>query len=118
MCRKSRKESSAAALEARTVSAMIRMYCHARHKPGRGLCAVCSELNDYALTRISRCAFGRGKPACERCPVHCFAPDKRAKIQKVMRYAGPRMPWRHPLLAIRHLLRSRLCPPPKPGKRS
>jgi hypothetical protein len=30
----------------------------------------------------------------------------RARIQTVMRYAGPRMLWRHPVLALRHFVRS------------
>ncbi len=30
--------------------------------------------------------------------------DMRVRVRAVMRYAGPRMLWRHPALAIRHLL--------------
>jgi hypothetical protein len=31
----------------------------------------------------------------------------RAQVKEVMRYAGPRMLWKHPALAVRHLIRSR-----------
>jgi len=42
------------------------------------------------------------KPTCARCPVHCYRPAMRTEVQQVMRYAGPRMLWRHPWLALRH----------------
>jgi len=94
-------------LEARTVAVMIRIYCRARHGAAGGLCPECDELLAYAQERISKCAFGEDKPVCSHCSMHCFSPGMRRRIQVVMRYAGPRMAWRHPILAIRHLLRSR-----------
>ena len=33
--------------------------------------------------------------------------DRRAKIRAVMRWAGPRMLFVHPVLAVRHLLETR-----------
>jgi hypothetical protein len=94
-------------LEARTVAVMIRIHCRAHHGATGELCSACSELLVYARCRISRCTFGDKKPVCSHCSVHCFAPEMRQRIQEVMRYAGPRMIWRHPFLAIRHLLCSR-----------
>ncbi len=94
-------------LEARTVEAMIRIHCRARHGGAPGLCADCSGLLAYALERIERCPFGIDKPVCNRCTVHCYQPVLREKIKAAMRFSGPRMLWRHPLLAIRHLVRSR-----------
>ncbi len=94
-------------LEARTVAAMIRIYCRDLHGSDADLCDECARLLGYAQERISNCAFGEDKPVCNHCHVHCFSPEMRARIQTVMRHAGPRMPWRHPVLAIRHLLRSR-----------
>jgi hypothetical protein len=38
-------------------------------------------------------------------------------MKDVMRYAGPRMLWRHPLLAIRHLWIERQGAPPWPPRR-
>lgn len=68
------------------------------------MCAECEALLDYAGLRLSRCRFGAEKPTCGNCPVHCYQRNRREQIKAVMRYAGPRMLWRHPLLALRHCL--------------
>lgn len=100
--------------EWRTIRAMVRIYCR-RHHGGRGeLCAECAELFDYARQRLERCPFGEDKPTCARCPIHCYKPSQRKRARAVMRFAGPRMLWRHPILAIRHLLDGRRRPPPRP----
>lgn len=59
---------------------------------------------DYAALRLERCRFGVEKPTCARCPVHCYQRARREQVKRVMRYAGPRMIWRHPLLCLRHWL--------------
>ena len=93
--------------EIRTVEVMIGMYCRAHHGDPGGLCADCADLLNYARQRIIACPFGTGKPVCNQCRVHCYQPAMRARITEVMRYAGPRMLRRHPVLALRHLFRSR-----------
>lgn len=90
--------------ERRTVAAMIRLYCNHQHGRSRQLCVECAALWDYVQLRLERCAFQKNKPTCAKCPVHCYQPARRTQIQAVMRYAGPRMLWRHPVLAIRHVL--------------
>lgn len=87
-----------------TVRLMIELYCRDHHG-GKELCAACHELADYAAKRITKCPFGGKKLACSDCASHCFKPEKREQIREVMRYAGPRMVWRHPLLALDHLKR-------------
>ena len=47
---------------------------------------------------------GTGKPTCSKCPVHCYKPEMRDRIREVMRYAGPRMYKRHPILTFFHVL--------------
>lgn len=89
---------------------MIRMHCRARHGAAGGLCAECSVLLAYAEERIAHCPFGAGKPVCNQCSVHCYKPEMRERIQTAMRFSGPRMIWRHPVLAVRHLLRSKRAP--------
>ena len=86
---------------------MIRIYCRAHHAGSDGLCRSCEELFAYARQRIEKCPFGTDKPVCNTCPVHCYLPERQKRIKEVMRYAGPRMLRTHPLLAIRHLLRSK-----------
>ena len=93
--------------ERQTVEVMIRIFCRAHHRVRNGLCGECAELLAYASERIGKCRFGVRKPVCNRCAVHCFRPAMRTRIQEVMRYAGPRMLWSHPVLAVRHLLRSK-----------
>jgi hypothetical protein len=91
------------AREWKTMAAMIRLYCRHQHR-GSGLCPECRQLLEYARVRLRRCRFGAEKPTCARCPVHCYQRARRERIKEVMRYAGPRMLWRHPFLSLRHWL--------------
>jgi len=50
---------------------------------------------------MSRCPFGPDKPTCAKCPIHCYKPQVRERVREVMRFAGPRMLLRHPVLAVR-----------------
>jgi hypothetical protein len=90
--------------EKRTVEAMVRIACRGRHGTQDELCGECEKLLDYALDRLAKCPFQPRKPTCAQCPIHCYRPGMRDRIQAVMRYAGPRMLFRHPLLAIAHLV--------------
>jgi hypothetical protein len=89
------------AREKRTIAAMIDIYCKSRHAAAPP-CDECRELLEYAYCRLERCPFGEDKSTCNRCPVHCYRPDRRERIRQVMRFAGPRMLYRHPVLAILH----------------
>ncbi len=104
------------AREAATVKVMIRDYCRHVHAGG-DLCPACRELNDYALEKLWKCPFGEGKTVCSRCLVHCYRPGMRQRIRVVMRYAGPRMIYCHPLRAVRHLLDKRRKSPLKTDKK-
>lgn len=91
--------------EKKVVSKMIHIYCRAHHgKPTDGLCDECRQLAEFALARLDNCRKGENKPTCRKCTTHCYAPAKREAIRIVMRYAGPRMLWHHPVAAIRHLI--------------
>jgi len=90
--------------EKKTADAMIRLYCSGQHGTRSGLCADCREVSDYAMKRLEKCPFQERKTTCGNCRVHCYKPAMREKIREVMRYAGPRMIYRHPLLAFFHLL--------------
>ncbi len=97
--------------EKKTIGIMIKINCNSHHHTKEKLCDECQELLDYALLRVNRCPFSENKPTCEKCLVHCYIPEKREKIRVVMRYAGPRMIWNHPILAILHLIDSLRKPP-------
>jgi len=88
--------------ERKTLEAMIGLYCRDRHGIRDGLCPDCAELAEYARQRLLKCPFGEGKTTCAKCPVHCYRPAMRERIRQVMRHAGPRMPYRHPLMTLRH----------------
>ena len=90
--------------ERQTVAAMVALSCRGRHRSGPGLCEACRDLLTFAEFRLQRCPHGPDKPTCARCPVHCYKPDRRAQIREVMRHAGPRMLWSHPVLTLRHWL--------------
>jgi hypothetical protein len=98
--------------ESKTVAVMITDYCR-NHHPEDKRCLECAELLDYALERLKKCPFQEGKTTCAKCPVHCYQPDMREKIRIVMRYAGPRMLYRHPILAIFHIIDGRRKQPIK-----
>lgn len=91
--------------ERKTVAKMIGIFCRQNHGPAPGtLCDDCRRLLDYALLRLTHCPFQEGKTTCGNCPIHCYKPEMKEKIRAVMGFAGPRMAWAHPLLAIGHLL--------------
>lgn len=93
--------------EADTVLAMVRIYCHGHHgTQGQELCEKCRELVDYAFKRLSCCPFKESKPVCAKCKVHCYKPAYREEMARVMRFAGPRVVFKHPLLSLEHLWKS------------
>jgi hypothetical protein len=95
------------AREWQTIATMIRCYCRGHHAAVTTLCPECQGLLDYAAVRLERCHFGSEKPTCVKCPVHCYQRERREQIRAVMRYAGPRMLWQHPILSVRHWLDAR-----------
>jgi hypothetical protein len=103
--------------EVKTMTAMIRLYCRGhRHGRSGALCSDCDALLDYATRRTERCLFGDAKPTCANCVVHCYSAEKREGIRTVMRWAGPRMLFRHPFLSVMHLLDGKRPAPTLPAK--
>lgn len=102
------------ARELRTLRAMLRIHCRRRHGKDVADCEACRALERYAERRLAACPFGGDKPTCANCAVHCYAPAQREQVKAVMRYAGPRMLLRYPLLAVAHVLDGRRPAPPRP----
>ncbi|MFI3314831.1 MAG: nitrous oxide-stimulated promoter family protein [Rikenellaceae bacterium] len=90
--------------EKHTVAKMIEIYCRDNHKT-QTICTECSELLQYAHSRLERCPFGEKKGVCNKCKVHCYKPPMRSKISEVMRYSGKRMMLYSPSAALWHLWR-------------
>ena len=101
---------------------MLRIYCRDHHGAApngeTALCAECASLQDYAQKRLVGCTYGADKPTCVNCPIHCYGRRQREAMRAVMRYAGPRMLWRHPLLAVAHLIDGRRPAPPRPNSQA
>jgi len=103
--------------ERKTIESMFAIYCRDQHAaPSGELCGECQALQDYALQRLERCPFQENKPTCANCAVHCYKPEMREQVRQVMRYAGPRMLLRHPVLAVRHLMDGKRHTPALPKR--
>ncbi len=95
-------------METDTIEKMILLYCIATHETeANELCSGCRNLLDYARQRIDKCFYGDRKPVCSKCKIHCYKPEMRNKIKEVMRYAGPRMLLKSPVLSVRYMYRKR-----------
>jgi hypothetical protein len=71
-----------------TLDAFVRVYCKHHHGTnGSGPCAECRDLLDYARGRLERCPLDP-KPKCKDCPVHCYKPAHRVRVQEIMRFSG------------------------------
>ena len=103
--------------EEKTLEAMMGLYCRGHHRAEEGLCDDCAELLAYAKVRLEKCPFQEKKTTCANCPVHCYRPAMRERARDVMRYAGPRMLLRHPVLAFFHLLDGFRKPAGKNGEK-
>lgn len=100
--------------EVRLVDSMIDLYSAAhQHDSNAAIEDRAGEeaidpktLKAYTHKRIEQCRYqnDRIKPFCNVCPVHCYKPEMRRQIRAVMRYSGPRMLFRHPVLSIQHLI--------------
>ena len=93
--------------EQKTIIAMIKIFCEYHHKTHGSLCEECNKLQEYAFYRLKKCPYAKNKPTCSRCPIHCYDKNKRDEIRKVMRFAGPRMLYKHPILALKHSLQDK-----------
>lgn len=97
--------------EKKTVEYMIALYCRKNHGGGVELCESCNRMRLYAFERLTRCPFGDDKSACKTCEVHCYKPDMRKEIRKIMRYSGPRMIIYYPIDFLKHLIQKKPLKP-------
>lgn len=67
------------------------------------LCPVCTRLLMHAVVKRTRCPMDP-KPACKHCPKHCYAPEYRQQMRKVMAYSGRKLVMRGRLDYLLHLL--------------
>lgn len=106
----------------KTLATFIRIYCNCKHPDAEKnevtmpqhdisaiagkpviLCNDCRKLLLHAFVKRSNCPLDP-KPMCKHCPVHCYAPSYRTKIQEVMRFSGKKMVTGGRLDMLLHLL--------------
>lgn len=98
-----------------TITRMLEIYCQNHHSLQDGLCGSCSALRQYSRKRLEHCPFRDSKPTCTNCTIHCYKKEMQDAVKDVMRYSGPRMIYRHPILAFFHLYDGlRKCPSVQP----
>lgn len=79
---------------------MIDIYCTGNgHAAG---CPQCAELKAYALKRVDDCPHMAEKSFCSVCPTHCYDPDHRDAVRRVMRYSGRRYFLKKPVKTLAH----------------
>ena len=93
--------------EEKTINAMIKIYCNSFHSTKDDLCEDCFDLRKYAHEKLFNCKFGVNKPICSKCKIHCYKPELREKVREIMRFSGPKMMFKHPILAVFHLVDSK-----------
>jgi hypothetical protein len=103
--------------EKKTIGYMIEIYCKNHHGTKGDLCPECLQFKEYAFMRLDKCPFQEKKSTCGKCLIHCYRPDMKEKVKKIMRYSGPRMLLHHPSLALHHAWDSHRKPP-KLGKKT
>lgn len=86
----------------------ISHYCHAEHsidsadgymipehlqKKGKQavvICSDCGRLLEHGITK-RRCCPLNPKPTCRKCHIHCYTPEYRDKIRKIMAFSGRKL---------------------------
>ena len=97
--------------EKKTIDKMVHVNCRGHHEINRDLlCAECAEFLSYALTRLDSCPFQEEKSTSGKCLVHCYQPQKREEVRKIMRYSGLRLLLHNPGLALHHAFDERKKP--------
>ena len=105
----------------KVLARFITIYCHSSHPDqpksavnlkthdaaaihGRSLdlCSSCQKLLAHAFVKRSRCPLDP-KPACKKCPTHCYTPKYRAQIREVMKFSGRKLVLRGRLDYLFHL---------------
>ncbi|MEA4812685.1 MAG: nitrous oxide-stimulated promoter family protein [Anaerolineaceae bacterium] len=99
--------------EKNTLLTVIDFYCNRKHGTKGEICLECNALKAYATKQLDNCIFLLQKPTCAQCPLHCYSPERRQQIRKVMRYAAPRFYFLHPYKAFKHIWHSLQAPSAK-----
>lgn len=90
----------------RTLEAIGSIYCRGNHdaieKDAAGMCPECREAIEQTLARAASCPHGH-EGNCQDCETHCQRGEAQLRIKAIMKYAAPRMAFRHPIMTIEYL---------------
>lgn len=82
------------------------IYCCGNHDDViRGediMCPECRKAIEGTLQRAEACPHGH-EGNCQDCDTHCQRGEAQQSIKRIMRYAAPRMAFRHPLMTATYL---------------
>ncbi|MCX5774676.1 MAG: nitrous oxide-stimulated promoter family protein [Fusobacteria bacterium] len=90
--------------EIKTLKIMVEMYCKKVHNDVKPFCEKCQESLDYVISRVENCPKKSYRGICKGCKIHCYKDVYREEIKKIMRFSGPRLIMKHPILALLHIL--------------
>lgn len=89
------------------VKIMVMMYSKGHDKIPYEKNEELKKLYAYCQARLERCPYKEKKSFCSNCKIHCYEKNKRQQIKAVMKYSGPRMLFKHPILLIKHSMQRR-----------
>ena len=94
----------------RTLAAIGSIYCKGNHPSAQrdetGMCPECRAVIEATAQRAEACPFGH-EGNCQDCSVRCQRGEAQVRIKQIMRYAAPRMAFRHPLMTLEYLRKKR-----------
>ena len=88
------------------VDSMVFIYCKDHHSSINTPCENCNDFREYSKNRLENCFHQEKKPVCGRCGLSCYNPHFKKFGETCFNYAGPRMVFHHPKLALHHIIDS------------
>lgn len=86
---------------------MIKIFCKSNHSDDNtyncnNLCNKCYDMQKYMHYRIDHC---KQNNFCAYCGTKCHPKDKSDYMKKIMRYSGPRIFKKYPIISIKHFIK-------------
>lgn len=87
----------------RVLRKFTEVWCHGQHHSPRRpcslpggmqpvqLCPECAAFLEYAVGKRMKCPLEAEKPSCKHCRIHCYAPQQRALVKRIMAWSGRRL---------------------------
>lgn len=92
--------------ERRLLSCMVAYYCRKNHGNRVRLCPECADVDRFIRQRC-HCPRQEATRLCRSCPAQCGRPELKEKLRRMVRYACPRMLFRHPVTVSRYVAAAR-----------